>query len=340
MKASSQFFISDHGLEVLSNWPVFPSFLSGETSAEIFLENLKAFEPEIKKINSEMPKERKWVRIDADFNFLKQLAMNIQNRTEDPHMQFLRISKPTKIWWQSLFRYNEYITEDPSQTDKYKSPPPNLWYGGNKLTIRFTRDHGITDAVYFQAMEGIKDIVTKLNLDITFEDYDRDKFSLEQIQKALLDNSDVVHQEKLRESHANEPFRDTRKGGKLHADVVVTSRKIYSSEANKGKGVMAWGITEFMYGSCLLSPLSLPDLIYTRRLAAHEACHLLGLLTHHTPIEEEFKSKFGYAVDGHCLMDILLQNEKICERCFDALLYFWKGMEERHGMRFFKRRFF
>ncbi|MBI2652377.1 hypothetical protein HYX00_02825 [Candidatus Woesearchaeota archaeon] len=70
---------------------------------------------------------------------------------------------------------------------------------------------------------------------------------------------------------------------------------------------------------------------FLRRRAKHEALHLLGINFHHEDTEVK-----GYKDDSHCNMQYSAPVKRLCRKCKDALVSFWKGIEYATKQQFVK----
>ena len=70
---------------------------------------------------------------------------------------------------------------------------------------------------------------------------------------------------------------------------------------------------------------------FLRRRAKHEAFHLLGLNFHH----EDTRVK-GYKNGALCNMRYNAPTQHLCEKCKNALLSFWEGIEYATKKQFVK----
>ena len=61
---------------------------------------------------------------------------------------------------------------------------------------------------------------------------------------------------------------------------------------------------------------------FLKRRAKHEALHLLGLNSHHEDTIVE-----GYNYGSHCTMEYNAPTGRLCGKCRDALVNFWKGLQ-------------
>ena len=94
-----------------------------------------------------------------------------------------------------------------------------------------------------------------------------------------------------------------------------------------------WGKSFFSTGYIALS---LPkknqnSFGFIRKLTKHEAGHLFGLGEHHDDIDVQ-----GYDINEECNMLGDVPTAHTCNKCLDAMVYFWKGIENRTGEKFFK----
>jgi hypothetical protein len=116
-----------------------------------------------------------------------------------------------------------------------------------------------------------------------------------------------------------EKYRDPTFGGSPHADLIITGQHIILGDEN-------WGQSEFDKGYIVMS---LPggrqnSVEFLRRIAKHEAGHLFGFNQHHD--SEDIP---GYEEPPDCNMLWKASTSYTCEKCRDALVNIWRGIEGR-----------
>jgi len=109
-----------------------------------------------------------------------------------------------------------------------------------------------------------------------------------------------------------------------HAKVFITKQPLVPS--------ILFGRSDYSIGYSVISLSRTSNRQQVARIAKHETYHLLGY-----PYEHETERVQGYLHGLECNMQEGSQKLETCEKCFDALQSFWKGIEERTGSKFFKQ---
>ena len=135
--------------------------------------------------------------------------------------------------------------------------------------------------------------------------------------KVVRNNSKKINSNKLLKMIVEE-----RKGNhKEHADVFILNSQIQSPNAviKNGEALtyVPEGVIMFTFDVSKKYPYK-----FLRRRAKHEALHMLGLNAHHGDTEVK-----GYDYNAACIMQYNAPAMRVCGKCRDALLYFWKGIK-------------
>jgi|GEM_PF-1318980 len=202
--------------------------------------------------------------------------------------------------------------------------PYGEWVNGKE--IRVFREPSVARPCLEATVEGLCEMVDELGLKLDVLDYD-----IEASVQPMIDASTeygVLDGEQLSRRLFAESYRDTNKGGKQHADVLLTSKPLRLGDEN-------WGETRFNTGAMIMS---LPQgrqgsYDFIGNVAKHEAAHLLGFQEHHARVG----NVIGYAEPEDCLTNWQCSTRDICERDEDALLAFWLGIEQKTGQQYLKR---
>lgn len=105
-----------------------------------------------------------------------------------------------------------------------------------------------------------------------------------------------------------------------HADIFILNNPIKSTGAiiKDGEALtyVSEGVIIFSFDAFKKYPHN-----FLRRRGKHEALHLLGLNSHHDDTRVE-----GYDYT-HCVMQYNAPTNRLCRKCKDGLVYFWKGVE-------------
>lgn len=122
-----------------------------------------------------------------------------------------------------------------------------------------------------------------------------------------------------------EHWRKPELGGHPHADILITDQHLVLGDENWGYGNYGQGFT------AISVPGTRQDSVdFISNIAKHEAGHLFGFPEHH----DNCRDIPGYTQVKDCLMFWQASTRQICERCSDAIKYFWKGIENKTGQRF------
>jgi hypothetical protein len=126
------------------------------------------------------------------------------------------------------------------------------------------------------------------------------------------------------------PFK-IEKAGKTGSDskidpncgaVIITDRYC-TGEAN-------WGVTSHFGKTFLQFPGKRQNSNFCRQLTKHEMGHFLNFnINHH-----DSTGPNGYREPKDCLMYWRASTSNLCGKCRDAIIYFWKGIEEATGRKF------
>lgn len=209
------------------------------------------------------------------------------------------------------------------------------WVEGKEIRV-FT-DGRVDERAVIPVVTGINELLNELNLDLKVSYYKSyaSHPSVTEPVKLSMENG-FLDADKLFEYFVAEPWRSPPQGGQ-HADVLIANRPLKVGGENFGESV-------FYYGSSVLSLTDgtnnpkdkrnrqeryLYDLV--RRIAKHEAGHLLGYDRHHETVNVS-----GYAEPADCAMYWRCSTDVFCSKCKDALLGMWEGLEQKTGMSFFK----
>lgn len=192
--------------------------------------------------------------------------------------------------------------------------------------IRIERTPRINPQVVPYVINGINMMLSEVGLQgFRIRDFGADPLAQAEIRAAT--NSDgSLNSDKLRGILALEKARDEAHGGSPHADVVIIDKPLAP-----GRGEVNWGETTYREGAFLLSLIGnhQNQLEFITNISIHEAGHLLGYDTHHT----EYKVR-GYEDNTSCVMNWESSTRSLCNKCRDAIVAFWEGVEQRTGTRF------
>ena len=191
----------------------------------------------------------------------------------------------------------------------------------NQRRIVIFSESTIEQAVINQIKQGVQDLINQLRLNFSITQGIIDITNL--IRVHTLPN-EKLNLQSLAQSLTTTEQKSLLGYGGIHACVIVLDRVF--------EGVNVWGMTEFHNG---LMQLALPNIRrrdhnFVRNVAKHEAGHLLGYYLHH-----DDRKVRGYR-ETNCNMMVSCASYGTCDKCLDAIRYFWLGLQQRTGIRFFR----
>ncbi|MCI0557119.1 MAG: hypothetical protein MN733_01385 [Nitrososphaera sp.] len=196
------------------------------------------------------------------------------------------------------------------------------WILGREIRISKTPE--VRDEVIAHVMRGVADMFQEAGLEQFKISYHASHWSaVEQITAAILPDGSLDYQ-KLWTIAVSEKWRDPVQGGTPHADIYVT----HLTDS------YLWGASSFPHG-CVTLFLPKERQANSRAIrinAKHETGHLLGYQEHHESV-----SVTGYNVPETCNMHHLDFALDLCDKCRDALVSIWEGIEQRFDQQFFKK---
>jgi len=228
---------------------------------------------------------------------------------------------PKAAWqkyWREAFCLGKVHGKDGAEYDIFDN-----WISGRE--IRVFRMPGVDERAVKPIVLGVNDLIRELGLPDFLIDLRKNYFGphesvIQQVQKATGSDRRLDAHE-LGYILLAEKYRDPAFGGSPHADLIITDQHIVLGNQN-------WGQSEFNKGYIVMS---LPgerqgSSDFLRRLAKHEAGHLFGFNMHH-----DSEDIAGYAEPADCNMLWRASTSSTCDKCKDALVNFWRGIEERTG---------
>jgi len=191
------------------------------------------------------------------------------------------------------------------------------WISGQE--IRISAMPGIDKKAVNVVKQGIEDLINELHLDIDVTIHEADRTVTDPVKACTLPTG--IDYEKLALMYAIEPYRKQ----KQHADVVLTNQSFVDDK-------VSWADSRFHTGTAIfaLSGNRQHNYLFLRKLAKHEAGHLLGYRRHHDDFEVPDLDS------NSCVMDPSVPTDYNCDKCFNAMYAFWQGLEEITGKRFIK----
>src|SRR3989344_2905649 len=204
------------------------------------------------------------------------------------------------------------------------------WIYGRE--VRVFRMAEVDKKVVSFVAAGIQDLIGQIGLGFSVADYGVERNATEEVMQAIQPDG-RVSATKLGQILIAERFRNPQYGGRPHADVIITDRYLVKETETDD-----WGQSQFRYGYIVLGLAGdrQKGLEFIRRLAKHESGHLFkgGHYQHHN---EPPLTIPGYRDVSDCNMLWRASTEYTCERCADAITYFWRGLEAKTGEKFFKK---
>lgn len=199
------------------------------------------------------------------------------------------------------------------------------WYKNKEIRIFKMPDVDIRIVKVVQ--DSYDGFVRELNLDFKIVIDLFHKSTMELVKKNSLPNGRFDSMD-FHIEISSESSRDTKYGGSQHGDITIVNQLSKDRQ-------WAWGGTHFDFGSCIIyvENQRQQNLDFIRNVAKHEAAHMFGYRQHC----DETNVK-GYT-SRNCLTLVSCTNTKLCDKCRDAIIHIWKGIEQRTNKRYFKRKF-
>ncbi len=263
--------------------------------------------PEIDIIIEEIKTKRKRKEyIQHDYNIMAGIKQDIINNAKK------RKTNDPKKYWRNMNNIGTILPE---------------WINGRE--IRIFNYSKVPDYCLEPVTEGIKELVKEINLDFEVKTYGIDNH-VEKCVDYMKDGE--VDFKGLINLFLDEPYRKTQRGGKHHADVIILDQKAPYNEVDWGYGHFQQGII-FMY----LPKQRQQSTNFIKRIAKHEAVHLLSLGYHHDFAVNNLKNVVrAYNAPLNCVFEYSASTSDLCNMCKDALVYNWRDIEQKTGKRFFK----
>ena len=216
------------------------------------------------------------------------------------------------------------------------------WMYGNEIWIHKMPD--VEEQLAQDVTEGVEYVINRLGLKFKIKYVGSKNYMEEMVKKCTFEGGkfDISKMASMLIAHQS---RDPKKGGSLHADIVITKKKFFGEEdadamASYLEGLAIIGLKnlEEMILSLRQQGITLlGDRIMAQCAAQHETYHLLGYFMHH----EDSKVQ-SYPSMQYCNMNKSMNTAgpEICDKCLDAIKFYWKGIEDRTGKKFFKNPIF
>jgi hypothetical protein len=225
--------------------------------------------------------------------------------------------------WRTYFFNQMYrLTQDGIDGHAYEATD---WIYGKE--IRIFPLPGICQEAARQIRLGIEDLIGQIGLDFSVDIYQPNAEVNVQVERSL-NHAGQVDPDILGKIVITEKARNPSFGGTPHADVILTNKYLTDSDKD-------WGDSSFWRG---VMTFALPgnrqrSLDFLRRIGKHEAGHLFGYHEHH---DNPYTDVRGYGQAADCNMRWQATTSYTCDKCAEAIAYFWKGIESMTGQRFFR----
>ncbi|RMF54846.1 hypothetical protein D6745_03950 [Candidatus Woesearchaeota archaeon] len=228
--------------------------------------------------------------------------------------------KKSRRKWEDSWRKQGFMFSSQS------AEPSIKWFYDRE--IRIYRMPSINPIVVPYVKEGIEELIREVGLDISVFDCGIHDSVIRQVEMSL--ENGLVNPKTLANILGNEDYRDPEKGGSPHADVVLVDRGFFNDPTE-----YYWGNSNFRTGHVIITLQGNRQqyLGYIKNIAKHEANHLLGNPWHH---DDPLAQTKGYANVKLCNTLKSAPILSVCEKCFDAIKYFWIGVRERTGVSYFR----
>ena len=156
-----------------------------------------------------------------------------------------------------------------------------------------------------------------VGLEFDFQLYGNEASSSEQVSSALV--SGRLDPDRLFALSASEPWRDERRGGRQHADIYITTKQFVGNPE-------PWGAANFKYGTMMfcLHGQRHHGSAFLRKVALHEANHLLGMYCHC----DDYQNVAGLAYSPSCNMHYSCSHTDLCLKCRTHIEYWWQGVQD------------
>jgi hypothetical protein len=192
---------------------------------------------------------------------------------------------------------------------------PYWWLNGE---IRVFWDAGISR----QTVDLIVNAVQKRareapGLTFTFPMLGNDRSSAEQLAQATVRGQ--IDPDKLFSLALSEHWRDTRRGGRQHADIYITTKPFLNDTAS-------WAAASFKHGTMVfcLHGQRHQNADFLRRVALHETNHLLGMYCHC----DDYQNVAGLPYSPKCNMHYTCSHTELCLKCRTHIEYWWQGVQD------------
>lgn len=222
----------------------------------------------------------------------------------------------TKEQWQSHFYHfalQQYLKEDQFAKEHNSAN----WIFDRKVNIYHMQ--GVSEEAITQVALGIEDLLKELFLNFEIVHLGTNRRIANYV--ALSAVGARIDVEKLSERIV------LAKKDKPESVVLIAPQYLSGGDEH-------WGYSTFTRGCSFIAVPSdrQKELDFLRRLAKHEAGHLFGYETHH-----DENNVIGYDQVKDCNMLWRASTADLCDKCKDAMIYFWKGIEDNAGEKFFKQ---
>lgn len=221
----------------------------------------------------------------------------------------------TKERWLNHFYYaalKKYLREDKfAKEHNYAN-----WIFDRKVNIYNMQ--GVSEEAITQVALGIDDLLKELSLNFEINHLGTNRRIANYV--ALSAVGARIDVEKLGEKIV------LAKKDKPESVVLIAPQYLSGGDEHRGYSTFTRGCSFIAVPSDRQKELD-----FLRRLAKHEAGHLFGYETHH-----DENKVIGYGQVKDCNMLWRASTTSLCDKCKDAMIYFWKALEDSSGEKFFR----
>ena len=307
-----ELILSQNDNEFLKGFDFVKQFHDGKLSARTFLQRMDEYKEVL--TNPRIPENLG----EVTFQILRQIGQNALRENRIPMLKDYTSSPEN---WRDYWRY------------RYNGS----WVLGKRIVV--IKMPGINPDIGGFVSRGINRLLNETGLDIEVV-WENIPFYYNIIKNATRDGKVDVKSFglMLKEVHSKDNFYLRQPyGAVIIADQPITSTDqrggIVLAESHHLDGYSLISIPQIAEFSRRLDPKYFERIV--SETSKHEMTHLLSMLILH---HEDYVIN-GYNQRVPCNMisyNYMIDQMGTCDKCKDAVIFFWKGIQERTGMRFFR----
>ncbi|MBI2140068.1 hypothetical protein HYU14_04030 [Candidatus Woesearchaeota archaeon] len=202
----------------------------------------------------------------------------------------------------------------------------SAWY--REKTILFFRMPQVKEEVTLAAIQGFNMLIKEIGLDLQIIDGGTDAWLVSAVKKFT--EGEVLDVLGFHNHLTENSKTSTLLSNKPHGTVVAANLYSKRDRGWWGEGQFANGVS-----TILVKDSRQDNLPFIMNVAKHECTHLLGI-EHH---DENAMLCNAYSEVNDCLAFHRSSTLALCDKCRDAILNFWQGIEEKTGIKYFKKMF-